>query len=76
MIFIVLSFLETVHDTLQYRDCVLSLFSSLLMVRLERQKPLLSYLRVREKKYTVNVQCNVYYISILFYIILVISYCA
>jgi hypothetical protein len=57
IIFIVLSPLETVHDTVQYRYCIFSLLNRLLRIRLKRQNPLLAY--VRERKYTVNVQCNV-----------------
>ena len=43
MIFIVLSSLETVHDTVQY--CTFSLLYLLLRIRLKRQNPLLSYVR-------------------------------
>ena len=39
MIFIVLSSLETVHDTAQYRYCIFSLLSRLLRTRLKRQNP-------------------------------------
>jgi len=49
--------LETVHDTVQYMDCVFSLLDPLLRIRLKCQIPLLSY--VRDKKYTVNVQRSV-----------------
>jgi len=49
MIFIVLSSLETVHDTVQYRYCIFSLFNRLLRIRLKRQNPLLSYVRERER---------------------------
>ena len=52
-IFIVLSSLETVHDTVQYRYCNLSLLYRLLRIRLKHQNPLLSYTREREK-----VHCN------------------
>jgi hypothetical protein len=45
MIFIVLSSLETVRDTVQYRYCIFSLLNRLLRIRLKRQKPLLSYVR-------------------------------
>jgi hypothetical protein len=41
MIFIILSSLETVHDTVQYRYCI---FSLLLRIKLKRQNPLVSYL--------------------------------
>jgi len=56
MIFIVLSPLETVHDTVQYRYCIFSLLNRLLGIRLKCQNPLLSYIQ-----YTVNVQCRVQY---------------
>jgi hypothetical protein len=59
MIFIVLSSLATVHDTVQHRYCIFSLLYRLLRIRLKRRNPLLSY--VRERKYTVNVQCSVQY---------------
>jgi len=48
MIFIVLSPLETVHDTVQYWYCISSLLYHLLRNRLKRQNPLLSYVRERE----------------------------
>jgi len=48
----------------------------LLKIRLQRQNPLLSYVRERERKYTVNVQCSVQYILLLVYLMLVMSYCA
>jgi len=73
MVFIVLSSLETVHDTVQYRYCILSLLSRLLRIRLKHQNPLFSY--VRERKYTVNVQCSVQYNLLLLYLMLM-SYCA
>jgi len=50
MIFIVLSSLETVHDTVQYRYCIFSLLYRLLRIRLKRQNPLLSYLRDRDRE--------------------------
>ena len=50
MIFIVLSSLETVHDTVQYRYCIFSLLWRLLSIRLKRQNPLLSYVRERERE--------------------------
>ena len=75
MIFIVLSSLETVHDTVQYRYCIFSLLSRLLRIRLKRQNPLLSYIRERERKYTVNVHCSVQYTLLLLYSMLVVSYC-
>jgi len=49
MIFIVLSSLDTVHDTVQYRYCIFSLLYHLLRIRLKRQNPLLSYVQDREK---------------------------
>ena len=49
MIFIVLSSLETVHDTVQYRYCIFSLLYGLLRIRLKLQNPLLHmYERERE----------------------------
>jgi len=42
MIFIVLSSLDTVHDTVQYRYCIFSLLYLLLMIRINSQNPLLS----------------------------------
>ena len=78
MICIVLSSLETVHDTVQYRYCIFSLLSHLLRIRLKRQNPLLSYVRERERerKYTANVQCSVQYTLLPLYLMLVMSYCA
>jgi len=69
MISIVLSSLETVHDTVQYRYRVILLLSHLLRIRLKCQNSLLSYVRERKDivnvqccvQYTVNVQCNVQY---------------
>jgi hypothetical protein len=49
MIFIVLSSLETVHDTVQYKYCIFSLLCHLLRIRLKRQNLLLSYVRERER---------------------------
>ena len=43
--FTVLSSLETVHDTVQYRYCTFSLLYRLLRICLKRQNPLLSYVR-------------------------------
>ena len=80
MIFIVLSSLETVHDTVQYRYCIFSLLYRLLRIRLKRQNPLLSYLRdrdrerERERKYTANVQCSVQYTLLLLYLMLIMYY--
>jgi len=48
--FLFLSFFETVHDTVQYKYCILSLLYRLLWVRLKRQNPLLSYVRERERE--------------------------
>jgi len=76
MIFIVLSSLETVHDTTQYSYCIFSLLYRLFRIRLKRQNPLLSYVRERERKYTVNVQCSVQHILLLLYLMLVMSHCA
>jgi len=50
MIFIVLSSLETVHDTVQYRYRILSLVYCLLRIRLKHQNHLLSYIRERERE--------------------------
>ena len=50
MVFIVLSSLGTVHDTVQYRNCILSLLYLILRVRLKRQNPLLSYVGERERE--------------------------
>ena len=74
MIFIVLSSLETVRGTVQYRYCIFSLLYCLLRIRLKYQNPLLSYVREREKNYTVNVQCSVQDTLLLLYLMLVMSY--
>jgi hypothetical protein len=42
IIFMVLSSLETVHDTVQYSYCILSVLNSLLRIRLKHQNSLLS----------------------------------
>jgi len=80
VIFIVLSSLETVRDTVRYRYCILSLLSLLLRIRLKHQNPLLSYVRERkrerERNYTVNVPCSVQYTLLLLYLMLIMSYCA
>jgi len=78
VIFIVLSHLKTVHDTVQYRHCIFSLLCYLFRVRLKRQNPLLSYVRERERErmYTVNVQCSVQYTLLLLYLMLVMFYFA
>ena len=52
MIFIVLSSLETVHDTVRYRYCSFSSLYRLLRIRLKRQNPVLSYVREREREIT------------------------
>jgi len=76
MIFIVLSSLETVHDTIQYRYSIFSLLYHLLRMRLKRQNPLLSYIGERERVSTLNVQCSVQYTLLLLYLMLVMSYSA
>jgi len=76
MIFIVLSSLEAVHDTVQYRCCIFSLLYHLLRIRLKHQNPLLLYIRDGERKYTVNVQFSVQYTLLLLYLMLVMFYCA
>jgi len=53
MIFVVLSSLETTHDTVHYRYCIFLLLYLLLRIRQKRQNPLMSY--GRKRKYTVNV---------------------
>jgi hypothetical protein len=55
-IFIVLSSLETIHDTVQYRYCIFLLPYRLLRIRLKRQNPLLPYVREREK---VHCKCTI-----------------
>jgi len=50
MTFIVLSSLETVHDTVQYRYGIFSLLNRLLRITLKLQNPLLSYVQEREKE--------------------------
>jgi hypothetical protein len=74
MIFIVLPFLETVHDIVQYMYCIVSLLYLLLRIRLKCQNPLLAC--VRETKYTVNAQCSVQCNLLLLNLMLVMSYCA
>ena len=66
--------LETVYDTIQYMYCIFSLLYRLLRIRLTHQNPLLSYIRDRERKYTVNLQCSVRYTLLLLYLMLVMSY--
>ena len=79
MIFIVLSSLETVHDTVQYRCCIFSLLCHLLRIRLKRQREGEREREretggVRERKYTANVQCSVQYTLLLLYLMSVMSY--
>ena len=50
VIFIVLSSLETLHGTVQYRYCIFSMLYLLLRVRLKPQNPLLSCVRGRERE--------------------------
>jgi len=69
MIFIVLSSLETVHNTVQYMYCIFSLLYRLLSIRLKRQNPLLSDVREREK-----VHCSIQYTLLLLYLMLLMSY--
>jgi len=79
MIFIVLSSLETVHDTVQYKYCIFSLLNRLLRIRLKCQNPLLSYVRERERgggEFTADVQCSAQYTLLFLYLMLVMSYCA
>jgi hypothetical protein len=66
MIFIVLSSLETVHDTVQYRHCIFSLLYRLLSIRLKHQNPLLSY--VRERENTLQMY-NAVYSTLYYYLI-------
>jgi len=63
MIFIVLSSLETVHDTVQYRYCTIPLLYHLLRIRLKRQNLVLSYVIPREKLHCkCTMLCIVYFI--------------
>jgi hypothetical protein len=67
MAFIVLSSLETVHDTVQYRYCIFSLLYHLLRIRLKGQNPLLAYVRERERVHCkCAMYCTVHFISTLF----------
>jgi hypothetical protein len=67
MIFIVLSSLETVHDTVKYWYCIFSFLNRLLSIRLKRQNPLLSYVRERQKVHSkCAMQCTVHIIISLF----------
>jgi len=52
MICIVLPSLETVHDNAHYSYSIFSLIYRLLSIGLERQNPLLSYVREREREST------------------------
>ena len=75
MIFNVLSSLETVHDSVQYRYCIFSLLCLLLKIRLKPQNPLLPYVREREREnYTINVQCSVQYTLLLLYLCVLHKY--
>ena len=66
-ILIVLPTLATVHDTVQYRYSVFSLLYHLLRNRLQRQNPLLSSVRDREKVHCkCTMQCTVHFIITLF----------
>jgi len=56
MIFIVLSPLETVHDTVKYRYSIFSLIYHPLRIKLKCQNPLLSYIRETEK---VHCKCTI-----------------
>jgi len=71
MIFIVLSSLETVHDTVQYRYCILLLLYRLMRIRLKRQNPL----RMKAGD-SLNVQCSAQFTLLLLYLMLTTSYCA
>ena len=69
MIFIVLSSLETVHDTVRYRYCSFSSLYRLLRIRLKRQNPVLSYVREREREKLhckCTMSCTVHFIITLF----------
>jgi len=73
--FIIMSSLEIVHDTVQYRYCIFLLLNRLLSFRLKRQNPQLSYVREREQ-----VHCKMYNVVystlyFLFYLMLIMSYC-
>jgi len=58
MIVIVLSALETVHDTVQYRYCIFSLLYRLLRIRLKCQNPLLSYIQRERERERERVHCK------------------
>jgi len=70
MILIVLSSLETVRVTVQYRYCIFSLFNRLLRIRLKRQNPLLSYVRERARERDSALRMyNVVYNALYYYFI-------
>ena len=71
MIFIVLSSLETVRGTVQYRYCIFSLLYCLLAKTSET----LTFIRTKDRESTL-VQCSVQYTLLLRYLMLVMSYCA
>ena len=71
MIFIVLSSLETVNDTVQYRYCTFSLSYRLLRIRVKRQNSLPSYVRERDRE---KVQRILRYTLLLLYLMLVMYY--
>jgi len=66
MIFIVVSFLETVHDTVQYWYCIFSLLYRLLRIRLNVRIP---YFHTHdwERQYAADVQYSVQYTLLLLY---------
>ena len=63
---------SSIREVMKNKEKIALLYR-LLWIRLKYQNPLLSY--VRERKYTVNVQCSVQYTLLLFYFMLVMSYC-
>jgi len=73
MVFIVLSSIKTVHGTVKYRYCFFTAQSSL--EDWAKMSESLTFI-VRERKYTVNVQCSVQYALLLLYLMLIMSYCA
>jgi len=58
MMFTVLSSLETVHDTVQYRCCIVSLLYRLLRIRIKVRTPYF-HTYERDRKQTATVQCSV-----------------
>ena len=79
LIFIVLSALDTVQDTVQYKYCIFSLLYRLLRIKLKRQKPLLSYVRERERERERESRLQIYsvvYSTFIITLMLVMSYCA